>query len=183
MKLLHYFTFYFQGPVIGVSKHLCGAATDFALTCLQNFAKSKTEAQIEIVLIALCCHHRCDYSNYVGKSFLLKHDFKPEEFSLLCGLTSWATCGSGRPRTESKEPSEDITDEKDVETNPHVDRYDRLGLPREKREEIGRRVKRILDFGRCQFVQDQLGLNTRLAYYVDTEYTLENVVMLASTKK
>ena len=58
----------FKGSVIGVSKHLCGAATDLALRCLETFSASgNPKGKIETILIALCCHHRCDWNIYVGK--------------------------------------------------------------------------------------------------------------------
>ena len=54
--------------MIGVSKHLCGVATDLALRCLQTFSASgNAKGKIETILIALCCHHRCDWNIYVGK--------------------------------------------------------------------------------------------------------------------
>ena len=110
--------------------------------------------------------------------------FKPEEFSLLCGLTSWATCGTGRPREDTSEvkiaQKELKENNEQMLENPHNDRYGRLGLSRKKREEIGRKSKRFLDMGRCDFIENQLKLKTRLAYYVDSEITLENVVLIAS---
>ena len=63
-------------------------------------------------------------------------------------MTSWATCGTGKPRevtTSKKEPEE-------KKANPHVDRYERLNLPRDVREEIGRKTKNLIDMGRCDFV-------------------------------
>ena len=158
-----------------MSKHLCGAATDLALRCMENFAQNAPE-RTKTILIALCCHHRCDWKNYVGKDFLRSHSFKAEEFSLLCGLTSWATCGTGKPREDSAKKSK-LQQE---DNNPHTDRYERLALPRDKREEIGRRAKRILDQGRCQYIRNVLKLpKVKLCYYVDLKYTLENVVLIA----
>ena len=115
------YCFFFKGAVIGVSKHLCGAATDLALRCLAEFSASENSRQnatskIETILIALCCHHRCDWNIYVGKEFLLRHGFKTEEFSLLCGLTSWATCGTGKPREKK------IQENEKIDENPHIDR-------------------------------------------------------------
>ena len=153
-----------------MSKHLCGAATDLALRCIENFAQNAPE-RTKTILIALCCHHRCDWNIYVGKDFLLSHNFKAEDFSLLCGLTSWATCGTGKPRENSKVIK--------LESNPHTDRYERLNLPRETREEIGRRAKRLIDKGRCEFIQKQFKMSVKLKYYVDLSYTLENVVLIA----
>lgn len=150
------------------------------MRCLKNYSKFE-RSEIQQVLIALCCHHRCEWSNYVGKDFLLKNNFIPDEFSLLCGLTSWATCGTGRPRDSQKfaKETENTNENPETNENPHVDRYERLELSRKNREEIGRRSKRLLDFGRCLYIQDELKLDTRLAYYVDPEYTLENVVLIA----
>ena len=175
--------------MIGVSKHLCGAATDLALRSLASFSSSEKAAatagespkscNIQIVLIALCCHHRCDWSIFVGQDYLKQHEFKPEEFSLLCGLSSWATCGTGKPRKQKDFEKKDKAEAQNV----HLDRYDRLDLSRDKREEIGRRVKRILDMARCEFVKSSLKMpKVKLAYYVESGYTLENVVLLAETE-
>jgi len=87
--------------IVGVSKHLCGAATDLALRCLTQ-TLSGVESDLGGVLIALCCHHRCDWRPYVGKEFLLEQGFTEEDFSLLTGLTSWCTCGSGLPRGDKR---------------------------------------------------------------------------------
>ena len=79
-----------------MGKHLCGAATDLALLSVLH---SLDLARLGGLLIALCCHHRCDWDLFVGKEFLLERGFEQQDFNLLCGLTSWATCGSGKPRT------------------------------------------------------------------------------------
>lgn len=83
-------------PVVGVSKHLCGVATDLAMMSLRPDAFPK--ASLGGLMIALCCHHRCEWSHFVGKDLLLSHGFTSDQFRLLCGLTSWATCGTGKPR-------------------------------------------------------------------------------------
>ena len=106
--------FQFQ-KVIAISKHLCGAATDLAINSLVNFVENSvpsTENTDQIInnktpllgiMIALCCHHRCSWNTFVGKKYLLERaGFSPDEFTLLCGLTSWATCGSGKPRNKGK---------------------------------------------------------------------------------
>ena len=88
-------------------------------------------------------------------------------------MTSWATCGTGKPRevtTSKKEPEE-------KKANPHVDRYERLNLPRDVREEIGRKTKNLIDMGRCDFVSKRKMPNAKLAYYTESCYTLENVLL------
>ena len=102
--------------MVAISKHLCGAATDLAINSLVNFgvtSQSLTELNEEQsnnkkkpllgLMIALCCHHRCNWNTFVGKKYLLElAEFSPDEFTLLCGLTSWATCGSGKPRNKGE---------------------------------------------------------------------------------
>jgi len=55
-----------KAPVIGVSKHLCGAATDLALRCMENFAQNAPERTKTILIdpsqstsknsaVPLCC--------------------------------------------------------------------------------------------------------------------------------
>merc|ERR1712107_394359 len=56
------------------------------------------------ILIALCCHHRCDWGPYVGKKFLEEQGFSEADFQLLSSITSWCTCGSGRPRLRQDTP-------------------------------------------------------------------------------
>ena len=46
------------------------------------------------LIIAFCCHHKCEYKSYVGKDFLKQCGFIPSEFTILCSIASWATCGS-----------------------------------------------------------------------------------------
>ena len=61
------------------------------------------------------------------------------------------------------------------------DQKDRIGLNRLQREEIGRRCKRIIDQGRCDFVVRKIGLGwCRMIYYVDPKISLENVAIFAT---
>ncbi len=116
-------------PLVGVSKHLCGGATDLALRCMAQLqAEEGGAGRIGGIVIALCCHHRwvpksamfrkpkkdfqcclffrCTWDLFVGKPFLGRHSFSERDFCLLRGLTSWATCGSGRPRDRSKDKND-----------------------------------------------------------------------------
>ena len=124
-------------------------------------------------MIALCCHHRCEWHHFLGKKYMVEA-FKLEsinEFQTLCGLTSWATCGTGKPRDSAVNSQND--------SGAAQGRYDRLGLDKQRREALGRKVKRILDFARCQFVRENCGLDdVGLSYYCKPDLTLENVVLL-----
>ena len=60
-------------------------------------------------------------------------------------------------------------------------RYAKLGLNQSRREEIGRRTKRILDMARCQFIKESISLPTvKLKYYACMNISPENVVVIAN---
>lgn len=60
---------------------------------------SDPKCNVAGLIIAFCCHHRCEYASYVGKEFLEQCGFTPNEFPVLCSIASWATCGSGFKKT------------------------------------------------------------------------------------
>ncbi|RLN58907.1 hypothetical protein BBJ29_000198 [Phytophthora kernoviae] len=96
-------------PVVCMSKHLCGVATDLSLRAivqtLPNPLKPKSgdadseppsiSTYFQGLAIALCCHHVCAWEDYVNPAFFLTQGFKPQEFELLTSMTSWTTCGMG----------------------------------------------------------------------------------------
>jgi len=184
--------------VVGISKHLCGAATDLAIRCMTQTLRN-TCSDLVGILIALCCHHRCDWGHYVGKDFLLEQGFTEDDFPLLASITSWYTCGSGKPRSgavpappidHQDSPIEELglLDEVDVgPSTPGVpepvgnrDRYTRLQLDQATREEIGRQCKRVLDFARLKYLQSTTDLDVKLKYYVDPFISLENALLVCT---
>lgn len=152
--------------VVGICKHLCGMATDLALRCLIS-AKG---VKIRGLVMAFCCHHRCTWSSFVGKEFILQKGFHPKYFTALCSITSWATCGSGRSKTE--------TYSNDCDSNK--DRYSRLSLSKEARESIGRKCKMIMNYARLVHLQ-KAGYTGKLVYYVKEETSPENVCIIAKS--
>ncbi|TKS75266.1 tRNA:m(4)X modification enzyme TRM13 -like protein [Collichthys lucidus] len=120
-------------PLVGVGKHLCGAATDLALRCLLETPRPKSETEpprkrlktseaadpaalpetdpgldcgpgpVLGLAVALCCHHRCEWRHYVGQQFFLQRGLGAKEFSAFCRMSSWATCGL-RPTNQDPPP-------------------------------------------------------------------------------
>lgn len=129
--------------VVGIAKHLCGVATDFALRCLVNGPKLRG------AVIALCCHHRVQWSHLTGSDYLESLGFNEDDFKLLSHMTSWAVCGVRGAD----------------ECTPH------------KNQDIGLMCKRLIDFARMNYVR-KCGLNAQLVYYVSREVTLENVLLI-----
>lgn len=195
-------------PLVGVGKHLCGAATDLALRCLfdkrscsdstepppKRFKSSDSPADpdnptdpssgpdpaVVGLTVALCCHHRCDWRHYVGKHFFKQKGLGPEEFSVFCRMSSWATCGL-RPTNQNK-PLLNPTDHREEEHEEHepteeTDSVNGFLSPCE-REHIGRLCKLLIDCGRLHFLQTK-GFEGRLTRYVSSEVTLENVLLTA----
>ncbi|KAH8383828.1 hypothetical protein KR009_010721, partial [Drosophila setifemur] len=156
---------------VALSKHLCGAATDLTLRCLLSDAAPTTD----YVLIALCCHHRCSWRSYVGRSFFLESGIGARQFAVLTKMASWAVCGTGlsRERRKAMALAEKEDQDQDQPTEVNAQR-----LSREEREQIGLQCKRLLDFGRLQHLRSR-GYEADLKFYVPRDVTLENVVLLA----
>ncbi|XP_056133503.1 tRNA:m(4)X modification enzyme TRM13 homolog isoform X3 [Lampris incognitus] len=188
-------------PVVGVGKHLCGAATDLALRCLLERSEvcgtsesacrrhEWTDRTAEPggagpdvcgLTIALCCHHRCVWRHYVGKDFFRQRGLGACEFAAFTRMSSWATCGQ-RPVHDvcpshdygSKDHDEDhkVTEESDP------DSFNGVPSP-EDREHIGRLCKLFIDQGRVHYLQKK-GCDARLTYYTNSTVTLENVLLTA----
>ncbi|XP_070508461.1 tRNA:m(4)X modification enzyme TRM13 homolog [Chironomus tepperi] len=148
--------------VVGVSKHLCGRATDFALRCLIN--GNKGTVKTKGFLICVCCHHQITYDSFLGRDWMTKHGIDRNLFNILIKMVSWCTCGDGKSREEHKEAGNGVADEKLKE-----------------RELVGWKCKRLLDYARVEYMRE-LGYDTDLCYYVDKEQTLENICIFGKIK-
>lgn len=151
---------------VAIAKHLCGAATDLTLRCLTNAMYSEPKCNIIGLVIAFCCHHRCDYASYVGKKYLRECGFTENEFTVLCSIASWATCGcTHNAQMEDSGNSEKEQRFVDTETM-------------KEREFIGRKVKTILNWGRVKYLTNA-GFQSNLLYYTTTHVSLENMCIIA----
>lgn len=133
-------------PVVGVGKHLCGAATDLALRCLLEEPRESIQpppkrlrsdpdsdpaqpcppaeprgpdcpaVAVIGLTVALCCHHRCEWRHYVGKDFFRRRGLGAKHFSAFSRMSSWATCGL-RPANHSA-PNPDPTNQGEATQTP-----------------------------------------------------------------
>jgi len=96
----------------------------------------------------------------------------PKDFAIMKTLTSWATCGAQLQEKEhvNAGPEEEVV---------APGRYASLDLSAERREQIGRQCKQIIDQGRVSYLSGWL--EARLVHYVEPDVSLENVLLLAST--
>ncbi|KAJ3387813.1 hypothetical protein HDU92_001765 [Lobulomyces angularis] len=159
--------------IIGVSKHLCGVATDLTLHCLTNCGRN-----VEGIIIALCCHQICNFRSFINHEFLINNLLNEDDFKMLCTMTSWYTCGNGK-RTEQKEIEEVdehtsvSTEEDTMEEKEHFS-----GLSSEIRKTIGFKCKRIIDLGRIEYLKN-CGFQVEIVKYVDEKVSVENLVLIA----
>ncbi|XP_015121708.1 tRNA:m(4)X modification enzyme TRM13 homolog isoform X2 [Diachasma alloeum] len=138
-----------------------GAGKDLTIRCLSRLIAEDINTEVSGLVIAFCCHHRCDYASYVGKNYLKMYGFTADEFPILCSIASWATCGTGKNRDALNDPTQEV----------------KLA----KRESTGRKVKAILNWGRIQHLKS-LGFDSRLYYYTTPEVSLENACVIATRK-
>lgn len=151
-----------QDNFVGISKHLCGAATDLALRCIFNGNRESTK-KTEKFLICVCCHHQCSWDTFIGRDWLKKNGIDRKTFNLIIKMVSWYVCGDGRNRQLQKTLEFHRENE------------------RKEKEEIGWKCKRLLDYARVQFMNDH-GFDAKLCYYIDKSVTLENVCIIGKLK-
>ncbi|XP_071421845.1 tRNA:m(4)X modification enzyme TRM13 homolog [Pithys albifrons albifrons] len=205
-------------PVVGIGKHLCGAATDLALRCLvESYTtccdggneepaakRSRTPVTgaapdtaadhgkntedpkpVAGIVIALCCHHKCDWTHYVGREFFKSVGLGPVEFHYFQRMSSWATCGMRE--TPSKASTSEESEDQPNDTEEHEQTFSRTEsgsdtlqgiLTAEERKEIGGLCKRLIDHGRIEYLQQQ-GYKAALQYYTESAVSLENVLLTA----
>ena len=73
--------------VTGIAKHLCGGATDLALTSYQKLG----EGQLDGLSMATCCHHCCDIKTYVNLPFIKNElGIGESQFNDFVKCSSWA---------------------------------------------------------------------------------------------
>ncbi|CAD7084522.1 unnamed protein product [Hermetia illucens] len=171
-----------EKQVVIVSKHLCGIATDLALRCMVKGLMESQDtkaAQMKGFLIALCCHHRCEWRSYVGKEEFLRNGFSRKDFNLLTKLVSWAVCGSGMSRERRKLMEESRVNEAETnnEQNALGEGEIRNKISPERRAEVGKMCKRLIDYCRLRFMEKN-NFRTSLRYYVRNDVTLENVCLI-----
>ncbi|NXP44056.1 TRM13 enzyme, partial [Heliornis fulica] len=203
-------------PVVGIGKHLCGAATDLALRCLvksyttccdgenkepapKRSRTDKTEMAsnnstdtestkdnckpVAGIVIALCCHHKCDWTHYVGREFFKSVGLGPVEFNYFQRMSSWATCGMRETTITVSTHEDESNDTEEHEqtsskTESSSDAMQGMILTVEERKEIGYLCKRLIDHGRIEYLQQQ-GYKAALRYYTESAVSLENVLLTA----
>ncbi|GAB1603529.1 tRNA:m(4)X modification enzyme TRM13 homolog [Argonauta hians] len=192
-------------PLVGMGKHLCGAGTDFALRCLMESRKYGPESgdiKLAGIVLAPCCHHRCTWSAYTGKTFFKDAGLTGTDFQLMTSMSSWATCvwkgwreealangqdkhpqGADNVTAVKKQKVENEEEEKEEEEEHCEAVFDsrpNLNIPIEERVSIGQKCKLLIDHGRILYLKEK-DLVAEMKEYIDCTMTPENIVLLAKT--
>lgn len=178
-----------------VSKHLCGTATCLtinSLTKLHGIDRLKGT-----FCVALCCHQCCSSRTYPNMPFLrdvglIKSGESVDKvFRMLCSITSWAVCGFREAQgSDDDDESNEEGDESDSANVKRVKLEDATindvtvdtVYSMEKKESVGRAMKRIFDLGRKLQLNSSFFSRSQnkatLKHYVEEEVTLENAVLI-----
>lgn len=163
--------------ICSFSKHLCGAATDLTVRCLEHYHSHAKDS----LLIALCCHHRCTWRSYIGRTFFEDSlGLSRQDFELMTRLSSWATSGTASSsNTDAVETTSAGSDDEN-DTNEHENTYlvdVGANMNPDEKTRWGWRCKRILDVGRIEYLR-KLGYQPELKYYVPQSVSLENILLV-----
>ncbi|XP_045147964.1 tRNA:m(4)X modification enzyme TRM13 homolog [Echinops telfairi] len=140
------------------------------------------------IVIALCCHHRCEWRHYVGKEYFRALGLGAVEFHYFQRMSSWATCGMRKTSLEVSNRTTKSKDHENVGREEHdgdghsVTEESTDGLPGfltvGEKKRIGHLCKLLIDEGRVQYLE-QKGFSPALQYYTDPLVSLENVLLTA----
>lgn len=78
------------------------------------------------IVIALCCHHRCDWRHYVGKEYFRALGLGAVEFHYFQRMSSWATCGMQKTSLEASNLTTKRKDKQNGDSEEHDDRGCRI---------------------------------------------------------
>ncbi|CAI2366644.1 unnamed protein product [Moneuplotes crassus] len=139
--------------IVGIAKHLCGGATDLAIHSL-------TQSPLTYgVIIATCCHQRCDERTYVNIDYLNELGFKKDyEKSWLFKTTSWAVSGAYR-----------------IDKAAEDDSISKNSL---RKTVTGYKAKRILELGRAMILKKKCNLKVSLKQYCSKIESPENMLLI-----
>ena len=66
---------------------LCQQSVDLEQTEAAALGKAEASSGLQGFGIATCCHHRCSWEDYVGRSFFQEHSMTEADFQLLSWMT------------------------------------------------------------------------------------------------
>lgn len=187
--------------IVVMAKHLCGVASDLAIRSIANLDNNdpvKSDSNLltaskklcsRAVAIATCCHHACQYDDYTGHKWLMECSITRDEFEIIKFWSGWAnlptdgTSSADSCKTDS-DPVKDTsteanTDHACVALKNDIPRP--VGLSQDAMKVYGKKIKRILDYGRVLYLQGEVGFNhVNMVKYCDDKLSPECMLIIAS---
>jgi len=160
--------------IVVVAKHLCGCGTDYALKSMAT-----TTTNVDGCFLATCCHGVCNWKDYVGRDTLIElfqgTTFGKQEFDV---VTKWATgtvcCGCHNDHEEGTSPSSQRFGQAMSELVHNLQL--KCGV-----SGLGRCCQRILDYGRMEYMRNELGFSyCEIVHFVDESITPQNALLVGS---
>ena len=175
-------------------------------TCTHNTSRLPS-SKLRGLVIALCCHHRCSWSQLAGADWLRGRGFSPIDAHLVSKMTSWAVCGVRSPYhhgslsdTEHDHTENDVIPESNSDTATIDSAQSSVAVTTHStqssiamatsptppsycphpREGVGLKCKRVLDLAKLHYLRER-GMEGRLVYFVSRATSLENVLLIATT--
>ncbi|KAI3833293.1 hypothetical protein MKW98_006392 [Papaver atlanticum] len=173
-------------PCIAIGKHLCGPATDLTLRCCLpkqtiGDVHSSDTCNLRGLAIATCCHHLCQYKQYINKSYLSDLGIKKDDFHAITWFTSWAI---------DADHGSDLSDL--VDQGLHLSSIEKKAcdgvvsgvedivksMTAIERAILGLKCKAIIDMGRLKWVKQLSGFTSELVKYVPSSISPENHLLV-----
>lgn len=160
-----------------ISKHLCGVATDLSLRCLENTNRDpllnnpeKKHFNLQGYFICLCCHHACHWKEYINQEYWTNNlGLTENDFIKIKSASSWAVSEFRETVANSHEGyNNEVKDIFDILTN-------------EEKKQLGWKCKRLIDFGRIDYLRKH-NYDAYLLQYIDARISPECLILVAIPK-
>lgn len=191
---------FYQRPFVCISKHFCGSATDLLLKQVEsslynpqttysnsylNQQKEKTNSlkkNFQGYFICLCCHHQCSWEDYIHQSYFINLRLSQLDFSRMKWLSSWGVTQFRNEEHPMNSMKQKIKEIESVEVENHSTKYDWFTkLSIQEKIELGFQCKRIIDYGRIDFLRNH-GYSCEFVQYVKENVTPECYLLRATPK-
>ncbi|XP_054420877.1 tRNA:m(4)X modification enzyme TRM13 homolog [Pteronotus mesoamericanus] len=174
-----------------LAKRIKNDKTDQEINTLAEEGGEKTVPEkwspVAGIVIALCCHHRCDWRHYVGREYFRALGLGAVEFHYFQRMSSWATCGlrdvpaeASRATPRRGDLGEDSEEHDSGGHRVTADPAESLPgfLTAEEKKKIGQLCKLLIDRGRVEYLRRK-GFRPALQRYTEPAVSPENVLLTA----
>ncbi|KAI3977283.1 hypothetical protein MKX01_030909 [Papaver californicum] len=174
-------------PYLAFGKHLCGPAMDLILRCCLpkqtiGDVHSSDTYNLRGLAIATCCHHRCQYKQYINKSYLSDLGIKKDDFHAITWLTSWAIdADHGSDLSDLVDQGLYLSSIEKKACDGVVNGVEEIvkSMTAIERAILGLKCKAIIDMGRLKWVKQLSGFTSELVKYVPSSISPENRLLVA----